>query len=520
MMDTWNTEERAGLGNTGGYIQKLISVPLKANYEKPNLDLFYFCPRNNTNTFDKTLLFCTGGPGRVIKPHDTIWFRDLSVNGYKIVYFHLRGSGFSQLPESTDHDQYIRTAYAVDDLEEIRKYFVKKTPGRPWDAVVGYSYGAVLAQQYAKRHPKFVNKLILIGPISLDKFVGTNAAEAATTYAEYQESVNTIRGRIIDAIYELPIFSDEQSKLHIAPHRKEQITESLFGPHGIFQRIDQHFGSEQSIIDFLSAAQSNPDSLFEAKELLQAKELNYHIRFFQALRDLHRYGSRTDNDGAVNQEAKLSEIGEVIAKELRMVETKFSCHRQNVVELTNAPRSQRVFETMGVYDGLNRRFIKEWISDESKNVAQCIKRAAGDAWGDNYPGKKVAMIAETQERLIEPWSPARHNHDKPTLILKGGADPVTADQQAESYLSYVGKQSILLNFDGVGHEFILPGVSVSQPGIHPILHGGNANTLNCLVYAFIEHGFDNFKRAAEPICTALKVKEELPVDTRRPITPS
>jgi pimeloyl-ACP methyl ester carboxylesterase len=452
----------------------------------------------------------------VIKPHDAIWFRDLSVNGYKIVYFHLRGSGFSQLPASTDHDQYIRTKYAVDDLEEIRRDFFKKDQERPWDAVVGYSYGAVLAQQYAEQHPKYVNKLILIGPISLAKFVDTNSAETATAYAEYQEAVNTIRREIIDGIYKLKMFTDEQSTLHITVDQKQRITELLFGTQGIFQRIEEYFGNEQAIIDHydvLSATNS------DGKSLLERTKLNYGTRFFQALRDLHRYGSRTDNDGAVNQEAKLSEIGEVMAKELRIVETEYSCHRQNVVELTNAPRSQRVFETMAVYDGLNRRFIKEWISGGRKDVAQCIKRAAGEGWGDDYPGKTVGIVAKTEPEgiSIEPWSPAGHKHDKPTMILKGGADPVTADKQAESYLPYVGKRSILLSFDGVGHEFILPGVPVNEPGIHPILYSGNANTLNCLVYAFVEHDFDDFKTAAEPILKALNASEQLPVQALRPI---
>jgi pimeloyl-ACP methyl ester carboxylesterase len=188
-MTSWNTEERAGLGNTAGYIQKLISAPLRKEREEGNFDLYYFIPDfgNKTKELNKTLLFCSGGPGRVLKPHDHIWFKQLSLHGYKIVYFHLRGSGFSQLPESNSFDEYIRTEYAADDIEKIREDVFKENIKKPWDAVIGYSYGAVLAQQYASQYSEAVDKLILIGPISLDKFVGP--ADPTEVYDEYAREV-------------------------------------------------------------------------------------------------------------------------------------------------------------------------------------------------------------------------------------------------------------------------------------------------------------------------------------------
>ena len=93
---------------------------------------------------------------------------------------------------------------------------------------------------------------------------------------------------------------------------------------------------------------------------------------------------------------------------------------------------------------------------------------------------------------------------------------MTAAGQAESYLNYVGAQSILLNFDGVGHEFILPGVEVKSKEIYPMLQGGNADVLNCLLYAFVEKDWDHFIEAGRPIWGKLKADEHLPVLTVKP----
>ena len=199
--------------------------------------------------------------------------------------------------------------------------------------------------------------------------------------------------------------------------------------------------------------------------------------------------------------------------------TSFTREPPRVAIITNAPRSQRVFDVMGVYDGINKRFIKEWLLNRRKDFAKCVARASGSAWNDipNYEhsSKKVGVPSEIVKISIEPWSPADHPHKKSTLILMGSADPITAAGQAESYLKtgVVGLQSILLNFDGAGHEFILPGVAVTSKGIHESLHGGNADVLNCLLYAFVEKEYDDFYEVAKPIWVALQAEEKLPVKT-------
>src|SRR2546422_9457600 len=99
----WHPNERTGLKSSG----KLISVPL--NPERPregSFDLYYFVMKPDDGKLgEKTVLFCSGGPGELVQPDDANTFvQFLKSNGYNIVYFHLRGSGFSQIPQSIKYD--------------------------------------------------------------------------------------------------------------------------------------------------------------------------------------------------------------------------------------------------------------------------------------------------------------------------------------------------------------------------------------------------------------------------------
>jgi len=47
----------------------------------------------------------------------------------------------------------------VDDLDKVRQYFHLKSP-----ALLGHSWGAVLALEYALRHPERVSRIILMNP--------------------------------------------------------------------------------------------------------------------------------------------------------------------------------------------------------------------------------------------------------------------------------------------------------------------------------------------------------------------
>src|SRR6185437_4088679 len=132
-----------------------------------------------------TILFVAGGPGQLILP-DTENFVDMY--GYRAVYFHFRGSGFSQVPASNEYDKDLTTSNIINDMEEIRKdVFGEKKSGKnsethPWTAVIGHSYGAVAAYQYARLYKEQkVKKLVLSAPMipaSLPGWRGSASAEA------------------------------------------------------------------------------------------------------------------------------------------------------------------------------------------------------------------------------------------------------------------------------------------------------------------------------------------------------
>ena len=138
----WSHVEQLGLGPK----ETLIFVPYNPEVPDDNdrFALYYFT-LEPLDMNKPTVLFVAGGPGIVVREGT---FVDSLRSEYNIVYFHVRGSGFSQVPETNSYDEYLRTRYAVDDIERIRENL--RIP--QWHAIVSYSYGTVLAQQYAGKY--------------------------------------------------------------------------------------------------------------------------------------------------------------------------------------------------------------------------------------------------------------------------------------------------------------------------------------------------------------------------------
>src|SRR6266511_3146210 len=90
------------------------------NKEGRTFPLYYFVKDLTFENPDKrTVLFAAGGPGQMILASPGENFVDMM--GYRVIYFHLRGTGFSQLPPDATFDRYIRTDYVVEDVEKIRR---------------------------------------------------------------------------------------------------------------------------------------------------------------------------------------------------------------------------------------------------------------------------------------------------------------------------------------------------------------------------------------------------------------
>jgi proline iminopeptidase len=107
-------------------------------------------------------LLLSGGPGTSANILDQL-FQQLS-RQYKCILPEQRGTGKSKTypMDSTT----INLANAVEDIVVLlHQLQLKKV------SIVGHSYGAMLAMQFAAKHPEAVEKLVLVGPgvLSLDQ---------------------------------------------------------------------------------------------------------------------------------------------------------------------------------------------------------------------------------------------------------------------------------------------------------------------------------------------------------------
>jgi pimeloyl-ACP methyl ester carboxylesterase len=157
----WTEEQRSAIRKRWFVQERMIershNLPGGGKF---TFSLYYFVKdftRGDKSLKDRTILFVAGGPGQIVSV-DAKNFVDMA--GYRIVYFHLRGTGFSQLPADRAFDRFLQTSYAVEDIEQIRQDLnIDK-----WYGIIGHSYGCVLAQQYARKYSAQVNKLILSAP--------------------------------------------------------------------------------------------------------------------------------------------------------------------------------------------------------------------------------------------------------------------------------------------------------------------------------------------------------------------
>lgn len=81
---------------------------------------------------------------------------DRLADSFRLIYYDQRGRGRSAdqvLPEE------VTMASEMDDLDMVRQHFDLASP-----ALLGHSWGAVLALEYALRHPERVSHMILMNP--------------------------------------------------------------------------------------------------------------------------------------------------------------------------------------------------------------------------------------------------------------------------------------------------------------------------------------------------------------------
>jgi proline iminopeptidase len=98
---------------------------------------------------------------------------DRLTNGFRLIYYDQRGRGRSA---ERVRPEEVTLASDVEDIDRVRQHFRLDTP-----ALLGHSWGAVLALEYALRHPTRVSRLILMNPAP------ASANDVAMVRKEYLE---------------------------------------------------------------------------------------------------------------------------------------------------------------------------------------------------------------------------------------------------------------------------------------------------------------------------------------------
>lgn len=494
--EVWPPDERSGLGkfdkrdfdlrgvaSTRNILERTISVPINRNDRSTKyFDLYYFV-RMPATRGAKTVLYVPGGPGQFMPgPIVMMTIADfLTSNGYNVVFYHPRGAGFSQIPPPNRYDKFLKTSYVLDDIEAIRQDFLGKS-GK-WDAVIGYSFGSDVAQQYAGAYKSNVERLILIGVQSRHSFQGSSDA-----FDQITNHIRDINRSTLEKIYQRTEFND------LTPQQKGYIIDNAYGTNdkkGIFQIAEEKFGT----LGFVVSAYC------ELKAQKQLGELDkYSQQFFQALRGLRDvgwfpafktqvvYGTQI-KDGVLGTTPGAADCGP---------------------DITGG--SDRVLYAVTIYDGINMRFLKKWLDNGKTNLRDAVKASGGEAHYKNDINKYLKKLGIVESETIEPWDPARYKHDIPTLILKGTADTIPAGGAAERiFLNALTGPRTLIKYPGVGHFYILPKIpSTSQPTTeeNPAVCTPGAWILDCLIYSFLEMSPDTFNNPNDNKILPVVIKDK------------
>ncbi len=527
---SWQSEERTGLHANDYLVKQFLD---SENNVGESFYLYYFTttpkpsiaplqPANVDDYKDKTILFIAGGPGEIVRvEQDSAKLKFLDIPGYKVVYFHLRGSGFSQIPEPNIYDRYIRTHFAVRDIESIRKQVLgsydKEERPHKWAAVVGYSYGTVLAQQYANRFPNSLNKLILAGPMSRHQLqsasdISTKKSILAQMREKHRES--------LQKIYAAENFRDFLSVLG-GDSATNSLSESVIKEFDrVFSLVEENFGSLPLFIDSYKEIKESSSTNRSAYMDL----LDYSPSFFNAMRDI-RMNGWLPLDLSTFQPPQIN-VALIIADEtLRMrnrisVKAKIGARieqlmTENVLEFagsslietqlkatlatdycaaiesidvapnrgmrpaiatTELKRKQHLFQLFkqlcsarnaspSSRGGSKRAYyvinhydgIELYTFGDLRNTPN-IMNALTVSQAPDLMRKFLSKVGFWPLDVAQPWDPKNYRHDVPTLILTGRADPVSVGGAADHFFDKAlsSSEKVLMEIPGLGHDIDIP----------------------------------------------------------------
>jgi pimeloyl-ACP methyl ester carboxylesterase len=485
----WLPDERTGLGTGEGSlsrsplrikaIERMIRVSLDTGLSSGKFDLYYFIRRPSKARGTKTVLFIAGGPGQFNPgPFEQPTMADFLLHSdeYNVVHFHVRGAGYSQVPPQNRYDRFLKTSHVVKDIEAIRADLIRlgflDRNGR-WDAVIGYSYGTVVAQQYAHAYPDNLKKMLLIGVESRHLFENSHQAFSQIT-SEIRETNRYTLGKIFEAAD----FKD------LSAEKRDRILDNAFGTEkttGVFQKAEDLFGS----LPFLISAYCEPEVRQELKDSGLDK---YSVIFFRALRGLRDVGWQ---ERSVDRDEQIT-WGKRIRDGIEETEPiPDSCQNGSGLDATGA--SDRVFYVVTTFDGISLRFLDALQKSERPIVSDALRRSGGSAHYERRINKFLEKVGIADDEQIVPWNPAKHQYDGPTMILKGSADTVGAGQAAEHFfVDALTGARVLIKYPGIGHDYGLPLIPVGSPATtfrssKVCEPDGKTHLIrDCLIYSFLE----------------------------------
>jgi pimeloyl-ACP methyl ester carboxylesterase len=514
-----------------------------------NFDLHYF--RGKKVPGGPNILFISGGPGqlmkRVLDPHEHRFLGFLE-DKYNVFYFDIRGAGFSAIRGENTFDTALRAAHVVEDIERIRIAELTDPNTKKigaWDAVYGHSHGTIVAQRYAESSPSAsprLKKLILSAPLSRLEDFETDRIE--TLVKNFRSILENYREQT--AGQQCPPGAPPPSLAVAAFGAEPKETDNFCflstGSGGVidklgikFKRIltdlTKEFGSVSFVTDnfdeivhveeerlsfpskfpypkafylalqalaFFGAAEHPP---LEAEHGIHNVKLNsaFLLGYFLALDEKKDFKPNADLNPKKGCKPE-APFFEGVTNQAELAWRERFCERYSHAVLMqpgpedSAPGSKRANTVYGLNDGIARSIFAVLNVKPTPNGcidSKVVKDFADDTDATTHKTERV-MARRVGIDLTMPiclWNPDEHAHNVPTLILKGGADPLISNCQAEKvFTNALTGERVLFDFPGVGHLMELPNFRTT------VAKTDGKKALAMLVDTFLKKSFEEFSK--------------------------
>ena len=534
----WSSAEMASakLPKVGTrFVTGVNLLPDRSDCGEPirTFDLCYFFGKgfNAADRRRKNILFIPGGPGQIVNRKQ----RDLESleSKHNIVYFDLRGSGLSKIPQSNSYDRFLRAKYVVEDLEKLRRKALGSD--QPWDAIYAHSHGTVIAQQYAYKYGiGRVKKLILSAPVVRRKETRGNRRDG--TVSNFRSICRHYRGipcnkKGPQAIKEIQKLFTAGKGIGAVGGSSEYTNDFCFVSR---QRVESMCNKLNMLMEELERKYASMSFVVENyRDLVrQDKDFgkySYPREFFIALRSLQSLGSPPARDLQPDDNRKAGQVNAALLlgyylaskpadlnpndnrelpfrerapfmdglcdecrnhfrQRLRLARAAL-LGKQGRRRIRGAPdKSRRAYYVFGVHDGISRwvfGILKRRLDRQECFTGSDIQHFSTLRGGKNGIARKLAKkIGTDPTEAVCPWDPKRYSHNVSTLVIHGEADPVTAGGQAEYFFKFGLRnkdQSILMKFPGMGHTLSsMPVAIINRRKLLP------QQTLRLLVEKFLK----------------------------------